>query len=354
MLSELIGRIEVGVSVQCDNRPKRDDEYGVLKTSAVGNGIFDPTQHKVALPEEISRLGVNVRSESIIICRSNTPELVGTSAFVANASPDLYLPDTLWQTADHNTSIVNVRWLAHYFSSMMFRAQIDSIASGTSANMKKISQSNFMRLAIPLPPLAEQRAIAAILSTWDEAMTLTTRLIEALQRRKQALMQLLLTGEVRFPGFDGAWESVTLDSRFERVERAVENEHENVLSVTATVGFVDQASKFGRVIAGKNLDRYIRLLQGEFAYNKGNSRFYPQGCIYRLDEFDEGAVPNVYYCFRINSDGLNSDFYKHYFENGTLNEQLRPLINAGVRNDGLLNISADSFFKVYPIVKTAK
>ena len=64
---------------------------------------------------------------------------------------------------------------------------------------------------VSLPPLAEQRKIAAILSTWDEAITLTGQLIAALQRRKQALMQLLLTGAVRFPEFeDTEWEEAEL------------------------------------------------------------------------------------------------------------------------------------------------
>ena len=209
-IDDLIGRIEVGVSVQCDDRTKQDGEYGVLKTSSVGTGIFDPSEHKVALPSELSRLRVNPRYGSIVICRSNTPELVGTSAYIENDYPDLFLPDTLWQTTDHNTDAVNIRWLAHYFNGSMFRERIQNIASGTSANMKKISQSNFMKLVIPLPPLAEQHAIAAILSTWDEAITLTTRLIDALKRRKQALMQLLLTGQVRFPGFEGEWEEVEI------------------------------------------------------------------------------------------------------------------------------------------------
>ena len=49
-----------------------------------------------------------------------------------------------------------------------------------------------------LPPLPEQRRIAEILSTWDEAITLTERLMAAKQRRKKALMQQLLTGKRRF------------------------------------------------------------------------------------------------------------------------------------------------------------
>ncbi|MBK8139471.1 MAG: restriction endonuclease subunit S [Chloroflexi bacterium] len=77
--------------------------------------------------------------------------------------------------------------------------------------MKNISQEAFLSVPILVPPLPEQRAIAAILSTWDDAIALTGRLIDALKRRKQALMQLLLTGEVRFPVFAGeAWRTKLL------------------------------------------------------------------------------------------------------------------------------------------------
>ena len=52
-----------------------------------------------------------------------------------------------------------------------------------------------------VPPLPEQRKIATILGTWDEAIALTERRIAAGQQRKQGLMQRLLTGRVRFPEF---------------------------------------------------------------------------------------------------------------------------------------------------------
>ena len=76
--------------------------------------------------------------------------------------------------------------------------------------MKNISQVAFLSISIAIPPLVEQRKIAAILSTWDEAIMLTGQLIAALQRRKQALMQLLLTGAVRFPEFEDEWVEVML------------------------------------------------------------------------------------------------------------------------------------------------
>lgn len=73
-----------------------------------------------------------------------------------------------------------------------------------------VSQQPIYTIKIPLPPLPEQRKIAEILSTWDLAIELTEKLIAAKERRKRALMQWLLTGKVRFPGFTEPWEEVRL------------------------------------------------------------------------------------------------------------------------------------------------
>lgn len=60
---------------------------------------------------------------------------------------------------------------------------------------------------MPLPPLPEQKKIAQILATWDQAITATERLLENSQQRKKGLMQQLLTGKKRLPGFEGEWEA---------------------------------------------------------------------------------------------------------------------------------------------------
>lgn len=73
-----------------------------------------------------------------------------------------------------------------------------------------ISQKPIYGLKIPFPPLSEQKKIAQILSTWDNAISATERLLDNSQQRKKALMQQLLTGKKRLPGFEGEWESGTL------------------------------------------------------------------------------------------------------------------------------------------------
>ena len=66
-----------------------------------------------------------------------------------------------------------------------------------------INPCDICRYFCPLPPLPEQRKIAQILGTWDAAIGRVEQLIAALQRRKQGLMQRLLTGQVRFREFAG-------------------------------------------------------------------------------------------------------------------------------------------------------
>ncbi|WP_194299173.1 restriction endonuclease subunit S [Acetobacter sicerae] len=66
------------------------------------------------------------------------------------------------------------------------------------------------QVEIPLPPLPEQKKIAAILSTWDRAIEGTEKLLANSQQQKKALMQQLLTGKKRLPGFTGEWKTLRL------------------------------------------------------------------------------------------------------------------------------------------------
>jgi type I restriction enzyme S subunit len=68
-----------------------------------------------------------------------------------------------------------------------------------------ISSNNLGKIIIPLPPLPEQRAIAAALSDVDGLLSALDALIAKKRALKTAAMQSLLTGRVRLPGFTGEW-----------------------------------------------------------------------------------------------------------------------------------------------------
>ena len=74
-----------------------------------------------------------------------------------------------------------------------------------------INLKDLKAVGIPLPPLAEQKKIAEILSTWDRAIEVAEAQLEAARTSKRALMQQLLTGKRRFPEFEGEeWKEVRL------------------------------------------------------------------------------------------------------------------------------------------------
>ena len=81
---------------------------------------------------------------------------------------------------------------------------------GQGHSVVHIYSSQLQNLKIPLPPLPEQKKIADCLSTWDSAIEKQSALINALTQRKKALMQQLLTGKKRLPGFSGEWKEVKL------------------------------------------------------------------------------------------------------------------------------------------------
>lgn len=117
------------------------------------------------------------------------------------------------------------------------------------------------------------------------------------------------------------------------------------LSISAGIGFVNQANKFGKEISGAQYSKYTVLRKGDFSYNKGNSKKYPQGCIYQLKDRQVAAVPNVFESFRL-AQGHN-EYYEQLFVSGYLNSQLFSKINHGVRDDGLLNLRGDDFYSCY-------
>ena len=67
----------------------------------------------------------------------------------------------------------------------------------TETAQPAISLKSLKDYKVPVPPLSEQKKIAKILSTWDQAISVTEKLLENSQQQKKALMQQLLTGKKR-------------------------------------------------------------------------------------------------------------------------------------------------------------
>jgi type I restriction enzyme S subunit len=156
-----------------------------------------------------------------------------------------------------------------------------------------------------------------------------------------------LVPKLRFPEFLGAdeWKPISLQEASTPVTERVGERKLTPVSISAGIGFVPQAVKFGRDISGKQYQLYTLVRDGDFVFNKGNSLQFPQGCVYQLQRWGQVAAPNVFICFRLKK-GYSGGFFQQCFEQNQHGKQLRRHITSSARSNGLLNISKETFFSV--------
>ena len=118
---------------------------------------------------------------------------------VAYAGGDIII---LKQNSQHS------QYLGYLLNNDIVRNQLFKLGQGHS--VVHIYSSGLKKVKILLPPLPEQQKIAKVLSTWDKAIALQEQLITQKQALKKGLMQDLLTGKKRFPGFEEEWEEVRI------------------------------------------------------------------------------------------------------------------------------------------------
>ena len=193
-LKNVISRIESGVSVNAIDTPAAEGEIGVLKTSCVYRGWFDPAENKAVVPEEYERVACPVTAGTLIVSRMNTPDLVGAAGMVGESHPGLFLPDRLWQVhfADAHAAFI------HYWThSPLYRAQVQQVCAGASSSMQNLAQDQFRAFTLALPPAPEQKSIAAFLdretAKIDALVAEQQKLIALLKEKRQALISHAVT-----------------------------------------------------------------------------------------------------------------------------------------------------------------
>lgn len=229
------------------------------------------------------------------------------------------------------TNHCTVEWFFYYF----LHRDITNILSRQGAGRYKLTKSSLEKLPILLPPLKEQQKIVEILSTWDQIITLTTKLIAAKKQYKQGLMQQLLTGKKRFQEFSNQeWEIKKLGDLFwER--REIGRCDLPLLSITSKNGIVSRDSVERRDTSTEDKSRYLRICKGDIGYN--TMRMW-QGvsAVSRL----EGIVSPAY-TICVPFENVDADYMGHLFKSSKIIHTFLRYSQGMV--DDTLNLKFDSF-----------
>lgn len=197
-----------------------------------------------------------------------------------------------------------------------------------------INSTEYSSLHIPLPQLPEQRRIAAILSTWDEAITKTQQLIAQLQQRNKGLMQQLLTGKKRLKGFEKTKLSLSPINSFakEVSDKNREDKDLIVLSCTKYYGLVPSLEYFGRKIYSDDLTTYKIVSKNSFAYATNHIE---EGSIGYQSKYDEALISPMYTVFKTDNSVDDEFLYKILKSHHYIHEYQKRMEGSIDRRGGL-------------------
>ena len=159
-------------------------------------------------------------------------------------------------------------YYAQYFDAGLMNGEIQAFAQEGARNhgLLNISIRDFFNSSLIFPTPEEQRRIAEILSAQDNVIKLKERLLTEKWRQKKWLMQRLLTGKQRLPGFTGEWVTGLLGNLF---SERVETNHESLelLAITGSQGVIPRHYLELKDNSSEDKSKYLKIHVGDIGYN---------------------------------------------------------------------------------------
>jgi type I restriction enzyme S subunit len=219
--------------------------------------------------------------------------------------------------------------------------------AASSRKDPNITRENVCDFPVILPTLGEQRRIAHILSTWDQAIATTEQLLVNGRTQRALLAQQVLTGKSRLADFNvkgrqkdtpygsipGDWDYPQIGEIASEIsEKLGSSAPHPVLSCTKHHGLVDSLTYFKKQVFSADTSTYKVVPRGGFVYATNH---IDEGSIGYQDLYDAGVVSPMYTIFRTTERVVDSYLFallktEHY------RQIFASAINASVDRRGSL------------------
>ncbi|SMH50829.1 restriction endonuclease subunit S [Maritimibacter sp. HL-12] len=188
-----IGAFKGGSGFPLSAQGEVSGDYPFLKVSDMnleGNETFISTANHYISEETRKRVGATpFPAGSIIFAKVGAAVFLERKKILSQAS----CIDNNMGAFSLNTKIVDVA----YVHSLLLTIKLGAIVSTTA--LPALNSKHLGDLLLAIPPIEEQRAIAAVLADMDSEITSLDARLEKTKALKQGVMQALLTGRVRLP-----------------------------------------------------------------------------------------------------------------------------------------------------------
>ena len=310
-----------------------------------GNNLRD---HKIEISEntkcitrkEYELLNKKLNDKTLLISINGT---IGSLAFYKNEKVALGK-----SVAYINfTNLELLKFSTLYFQSEKVHLYFENELTGST--IRNLSLKSIRELQLPIPPLPEQQRIATILSTWDDAIDKTKKIIAALVVRNKGLAQRLLSGKKRGKGFEESkWELLPINKIAKEVSKKNNTDKALiVLSCTKYLGLIPSLEYFGRKIYSDNLTTYKIVEKNHFAYATNHIE---EGSIGYQSKYEEALISPMYTVFKT-IESINDDFLFRILKSHIYINQYQQRMEGSIDRRGGLRWDEFSKIKV-PIISS--
>lgn len=234
---------------------------------------------------------------------------------------------------------VYIDYLISYLLTKRGTDILEFASPGGAGRNRTLGQDRFLNSKIILPTIDEQKKIAEILATQDKVIALKEKLLQEKKTQKKYLMQQLLTGEKRLPGFSGEWKKTKLKKLLKERKTYSQKGLEYPHVTLSNEGIYAKTERYDRDHLVKAEDKEYKItLLNDICYNPANLKF---GAIC-LNDFGNAIFSPIYVTFEV-TENANLRFISSYmmrwdfinavrkYEEGTVYERM------AVKTEDLLN-----------------
>lgn len=286
--------------------------------------ISDFSNLRTVVPGSPLRPDDYLRDGDLLFVRSNgSKALVGRCALIADVDRPVTFSGFTIRARIRDTAEVDARYLSKVMRSDAFASHLRQLGGGSS--ISNLSQRAISSFELVLPPLGEQRKIAEVLGTWDEAIALQRSLAARYRDEYLALVNGMLTPiEANHPGEHGI---LLADATRELDRRNIDRgfDASSVMGVSNDRGLFPMRPA---TMAG-DLSRYKILPPRAFAYNPMRINV---GSIAMSELAEEVLVSPDYVLFECRQDVLLPEYFRHILNTEWWSHQVRAGGSGSVRS----------------------
>lgn len=195
VLSRIVQPVDVDVATTYQEIGIRSHGKGVFHKQPVSGMALGDKRVFWVIPNALVLNIVFAWEQAVAVTSSKENGMIASHRF------PMYLP---------KQDRCDVEYLRQFFCTPRGKALLELASPGGAGRNKTLGQKEFERLRVPMPCVDEQQRIRSILQTWDQAITITERMVTSSRKQKQALLAMLTGGASGLSVSQLAWRTHAL------------------------------------------------------------------------------------------------------------------------------------------------